>query len=332
MKIGVISPVWNEEGNVLKYYERITKIFKEELPEYDYEILYIDNKSTDNTRAVLEELCKKDKRVKCIFNVNNFGFFHSSFYGFTQSDGDATFMCNSDMQDPPEMLPQFVKEWRAGTPVVIGIKQGSKDPKWLLMFRKMYYSLVGMLAETKQIAHFNGFGIYDRSFVETMRKLDDRDPYMKNLVAMYAPSIKTIPYTQNKRISGKGTTNFMELYDCAMVGITSTSKIVLRLCTFVGAFISFISIILGISAFISKLLNWNDFLPGISSIATGMFFLGGIQLFFLGVIGEYILSINTKVMRRPLVVEEKRINFDVDQPADEKTADKTAEQGEHIHC
>lgn len=331
MKIGVVIPTYNEEGNVERIYQRLVKIFHEQLPEYDYEILFADNKSTDKTREILETLCQKDKRVKCIFNVNNFGYYHSSFYAFTQSDGDATFMVNADMQDPPEMLPQFVKEWRAGTAVVIGIKTGSKDPKWLLMLRKIYYWVAGQLSQTKQIAHFNGFGLYDRSFVETMRALDDRDPYMKSLVAEYAPSIKMIPYKQDKRTSGKGTTNFFELYDCAMVGITSTSKIVLRSCTFVGLIMSFISLILALSAFIDKLLHWNDFQLGISALSVGVFFLGSVQLFFLGMIGEYVLTINKKATHRPLVVEEKRINFD-DKAADEKSADQTAEQNENIHC
>ncbi len=316
MKIGVVIPTYNEEGNVRLIYERLQKVFKNELSEYEYEILYIDNKSTDNTRSVLEKLCKSDKRVKCIFNINNFGYYHSSFYGLTQSDGDATFMVNCDMQDPPEMLPQFVREWEKGIPVVIGVKEGSKDPAWILAFRKLYYRIVGTLSETEQIAHFNGFGLYDRSFVETMRRLDDHDPYMKNLVAQYAGEIKTFPYNQNKRISGKGTTNFFELYDCAMVGITSTSKIILRSCTFIGLFISIISLGLAVSAFISKLIHWNDFQLGISALSVGMFFLGSVQLFFMGIIGEYVLAINTKSMQRPLVVEEKRINFSHTAPND----------------
>ena len=328
MKIGVVAPTYNEEGNVLKYYERITKIFREDLPEYDYEILYVDNKSTDRTREILEELCRKDKHVKCIFNVCNFGYLHNSFYAMTQSDGDATFMCHTDMQDPPEMLPQFVREWRAGTSVVVGVKEGSPDPKWILLCRKLYFTLIGMVAQTKQIAHFNNFGVYDRSFIETLRQLDDRDPYMQNLVAQYASSIKTIPYKQDKRTSGKGSTNFLELYDYAMIAITSTSKIPLRICTFVGALISAVSFIFAIAAMITKLANWSSFQPGISAISTGMFFLGGVQLFFLGILGEYILTITTQVLHRPVVVEEKRINFDeqkTEKTEIEKSKDKPEE-------
>lgn len=309
MKIGVIIPTYNEEGNVECIYQRLTDLFKNELAEYDYEILYIDNRSTDRTRTILQDLCRRDERVKCIFNINNFGYYHSSFYGFIQSDGDATFMVNADMQDPPEMLVKFVEEWEKGAPVVIGVKEGSKDPFWIQCFRKAYYWLVGLLSARKQIAHFNGFGLYDKSFVEIMRSLDEREPYMKDLVAEYSPSLKILTYKQNKRTSGKGTTNFFELYDCAMVGITSTSKIVLRSCTFVGFALSLVSLALAISAFISKLLHWNDFQLGISGLVVGMFFLGSVQLLFLGIIGEYILAINAKAMHRPLVVEERRINF-----------------------
>lgn len=318
MKIGVVIPTYNEEGNVERIYERLTKIFREQLPTYDYEILFADNKSSDNTRTILKDLCRRDKRVKCIFNVNNFGYYHSSFHAFTQSDGDATFMVNADMQDPPEMLPRFVEEWRAGSAVVIGVKTGSKDAGWLLVLRKIYYWIAGQLSQTKQIAHFNGFGLYDHTFVETMRNLDEREPYMKSLVAEYAPSIKTIPYKQEKRTSGKGTTNFFELYDCAMIGITSTSKIVLRSCTFVGLILSAISLVLAIAAFITKLLHWNDFQLGISALSVGVFFLGSVQLFFLGMIGEYILAINAKTTHHPLVVEEQRINFDCDLTDDDR--------------
>ncbi len=310
MKIGVVIPTRNEEGNVERIYERLTEIFRKELPQFDYEILYIDNKSTDRTREILEALCKRDKHVKCIFNVHDFEFFRSVYHGMTQSDGDATFLINCDMQEPPEMLVDFVREWQAGTAVVLGIKQKSKDPLWIQCLRKAYYWTVGCLAESKQIANCNGFGLYDRSYIQILRDLDDRDPYPKNLVAEYAPSLKTFPYYQERRKSGHGTTNFFRLYDFAMTGITSTSKVVLRMCTFIGMLVSLIAIVIGISAVISKLTHWDSFQIGIAGIATGVFFLGGVQLFFLGILGEYILSINTKVTRRPVVVEERRINFD----------------------
>lgn len=319
MKIGVVIPTYNEEGNVRQIYSRLTVLFQKELPQYDYEILFIDNKSTDSTRAILQELCEKDKRIKCIFNIHNFDFKRSSFYGLTQSDGDATFLVNADMQDPPEMLVEFVKEWEAGTPVVIGIKTGTKESFVLRCMRSFYYWVIKLLSETEQIAHFNGFGLYDKSFIAILRSLKETDPYLKSIVVEYAASIKKIPYKQDKRTSGHGTTNFFRMYDFAMTGITSTSKLVLRICTLMGFSLSIISFFIAVSVVISKLLHWDDFQLGIAAISTGVFLLGSVQLFFIGMLGEYILAINMKTACQPLIVEEKRINFgEPDQNGDEK--------------
>lgn len=319
MKISVVIPTFNEEGNVRNIYNRLTTIFQESLSQYDYEILYIDNKSTDDTRAILQELCKEDKRVKCIFNIHNFDFRRSSFYGLTQSDGDATFLVNADMQDPPEMVVDFVKEWEAGTAVVIGIKTGSKEPFLLRCMRRFYYWIIKLLSETEQISHFNGFGLYDRSFISILRKLDESDPYLKGIVAEYASTIKKMPYRQEKRTAGHGTSNFFRMYDFAMTGITSTSKIALRICTLMGFALSIISFLIAISVVVSKLLHWDDFQLGIAAMSTGIFLLGSMQLFFIGMLGEYILAINMKTARQPLVVEEKRINFEEsDQSSNEK--------------
>lgn len=310
MKIGVVIPTFNEEGNVRGIYNRLSTIFQTELSRYDYEILFIDNKSTDGTRAILQELCEEDKKVKCIFNIHNFDFKRSSFYGLTQSDGDATFLVNADMQDPPELLTEFVKKWEAGTPVVIGTKIGTKESFVLRCMRRFYYWVIKLLSETEQIAHFNGFGLYDKSFIAILRNLKETDPYLKGIVAEYAASIEKIPYRQEKRTSGHGTTNFLRMYDFAMTGITSTSKVVLRICTFMGFSLSVISFFIAISVVISKLLHWNDFQLGIAAMSSGVFFLGSVQLFFIGMLGEYILAINTKASRQPLVVEEERINFE----------------------
>lgn len=319
MKIGVVIPAFNEEENVEQIYVRLTAIFKEKLPEYDYEILFIDNKSTDNTRAILQKLCEEDEKVKCIFNIHNFDFRRSSFYGLTQSDGDATFLVNADMQDPPELLPEFVKEWESGTVAVIGTKMGSRESFPLRCMRRFYYWVIKLLSETEQIAQFNGFGLYDKSFIEIIRGLHESDPYLKGIVAEYAASIKKIPYRQEQRKKGHGTTNFFRMYDFAMTGITSTSKIVLRICTLMGFCLSVVSFLVAVSVVISKLRHWDDFQLGIAAMSTGVFFLGSVQLFFIGMLGEFILAINMKAARQPLVVEEKRINFrEPDQKSDEK--------------
>ena len=309
-KIGVVIPTYNEEGNVLQIYRRLTDIFKVKLPEYDYEILFIDNKSTDTTREKLKSLCQQDQHVKSIFNIHNFDFRRSSFYGLMQSDGDATFLVNADMQDPPELLPEFVEQWEKGTSVVIGIKAGTKETFILRCMRKFYYWVIKLLSESEQIANFNGFGLYDRSFIETLSQLNETDPYLKGIVADYASSLKKIPYKQEDRKAGKGTTNFFRMYDFAMAGITSTSKIIMRICTLIGFSLSMISLLVAISVVISKLLNWGEFQLGMAAVSTGVFFLGSVQLFFIGILGEYVLSINTKAAHRPLVVEEERLNFD----------------------
>ena len=321
-KISVVIPTYNEEDNVMTAYERVKAVFQKDLPQYDYEILFIDNKSTDKTRDILTDLCSKDKKVKCIFHVHNFHVYRSFYHGLTESDGDATFFTTADMQDPPELLPQFVKEWEKGTVAVIGIKHGSREPLFIRFLRKIYYKVICMLSSEKQIANFNGFGLYDRSFIEIMRQIDERDPFMKGLVSTYAASIKEIPYKQEKRTAGKGTTNFFRMYDYAMIGITASSKVLLRICTFVGVILSIISLCLALITVINKLINWNDFQLGMAALTTGVFFLGGVQLFFLGMIGEYILSINTTVARMPVVVEEKRINFETDEATGQARTDR----------
>lgn len=310
MKIGVVVPTYNEEENVERIYERLTILFQNKLSDYEYEILFIDNKSTDSTRKRLEGICNRDKKVKCIFNVHNFDFRRSSFYGLLQSDGDATFLVNADMQDPPEMLVDFINEWRQGTPVVIGIKSGTKEPFLIRLMRKFYYKVIKILSESEQISNFNGFGLYDRTFIDILRRLKETDPYLKGIVAEFAPSIKKIPYIQQKRNRGTGTVNFFRMYDFAMCGITSTSKLILRMSTLIGFFISAISLLVAVSVLISKLLYWDQFQLGLAAVSVGVFFLGGVQLYFIGILGEYILSIHLRLADRPLVVEERRINFD----------------------
>jgi polyisoprenyl-phosphate glycosyltransferase len=308
-KIGVVIPTYNEESNVEKIHERITQCFKSQLSDYNYEILFIDNCSTDNTRTIIETLAEKDSHVKAIFNAKNFDFRRSSFYGLTQSDGDCTFLVFSDMQDPPEMLVRFVKEWESGYKVVIGIKAKSKENPILVCMRKFYYGVIKLTSSSEQIQNFNGFGLYDKSFIEILRQLDDPDPYLKGIVSELSFQRKEIPYVQEKRKAGKGTTNFFKMYDFAMAGFTSCSKIVLRLATLFGFGLSIVSVIVAIATFITKLLHWNEFSTGVAAIGVGVFFLGSVQLFFIGLLGEYVLNINTKVMHRPLVIEEKRINF-----------------------
>ncbi len=293
--------------------EALTETFCRELAQYDYEIIFIDNHSTDRTREILTDICSKDKKIKAIFNCRNFGQFNSPYYGILQATGDCVMVLCADFQDPVELIPQFVAEWENGYKIVCGIKTASKENKIMRFMRTCYYKVIKKMSSTEQIEHFTGFGLYDRSFVEVLRKLDDPTPFLRGIVAELGPERKEIEYEQPKRRAGKTHNNFYSLYDAAMLSFTSYTKAGLRIATFSGLFISMISVIIGIVYLILKLLHWDSFPMGMAPVLIGMFFLGAVQLFFIGFLGEYILNINTRVMHRPLVVEEKRINFDDDK-------------------
>ncbi len=308
-KISVVIPCYNEENSVLKMYERVTKVFSEQLPQYDYEIIYVDDYSPDCTRAEIRKLCERDRRVKAVFNAKNFGFTRNVFSSLLYGSGDATFMIFGDLQDPPELLPQMVEKWEQGHKVIVGQKTKSKESRLMYSLRTLYYNIIGRLSESRQIQHFNGFGLYDKAFVAVMRQIDDPIPYLKGLVSEFGMGLYVIQYEQAESLRGKSGFNFMKYYDVAMMGITSYTKILMRIATFIGAILGLISVCLAVIVFISKLLNWAAYPYGTASILIGVFFIGAVQLFFTGILGEYILSINTRSMRRPLVVVGERLNF-----------------------
>lgn len=309
-KISVVIPCYNEEENVEAICEAVENEIKKELSNYDYEILFIDNCSTDKTRQLISGICKKNKKVKAILNAKNFGQFNSPYYGMLQSTGDCTILICADFQDPVDMIPKFVKEWENGYRIVIGIKETSKENKIMYFLRSCYYKIIKKMSDTEQIEHFTGFGLYDKSFIEVLRNLDEPTPFLRGIVAELGYSRKDVPYEQAKRRAGKTHNNFYKLYDAAMLSFTSYTKVGLRLATFGGLFIGFVSFIVAMVYLVLKLCNWEMFSAGSAPIVIGMFFLGAIQLFFLGFLGEYILSINARMMKRPLVIEEKRINFE----------------------
>lgn len=307
--ISVMIPTYNEEENVELMYEALVKEFQEYLNDYKYEILFIDNKSKDNTRELIRKICKKDKNVKAIFNAQNFGQFNSPYYGLTQTSGDCTVSMCADFQDPVEMIHKFVKEWENGYKIVIGIKTKSKENKLMRIFRSVYYKLIKKFSDVQQIEHFTGFGLYDKDFINILRNLKDSQPYMRGIVSELGYERKELEYTQPKRLRGKSSNNFMRLYDAAMLGITSYTKVGMHLATIFGALIAMVCFIIGMVYLIIKLCNWNSMPVGIAPLIICVLFVGAIQLFFIGFIGEYIVNINQRVMNRPLVVEEERINF-----------------------
>ena len=308
--ISVMIPCYNEEENARPICDAVREQLTKNCPAYDYEILFIDNKSTDGTRRILEELCAEDKRVKAIFNSKNFGQFNSPFHGLLQTSGDCTVTLCADFQDPPELIPRFVSEWEKGYKIVIGRKTKSKESRLVYFLRGCYYKLLKRMSSVEMIEQFTGFGLYDHSFVDTLRELHDPIPFMRGIVAELGPERSEIEYEQPKRRAGKTHNNFYTLYDAAMLSFTSYTKAGLRLATFFGFLIAGLSFLIGLFYLIAKLIAWNSFTAGYAPMMIAVFFMGGIQLAFLGFLGEYVMSINTRIMNRPLVVEEKRINFD----------------------
>ena len=309
-KISIMIPCYNEEENVIPMSEAIVDLFNTELTSYDYELLFIDNCSTDKTREYLRMICEKNKHIKAIFNARNFGQFNSPYYGLLQTTGDCVVSMCCDFQDPIELIPKYIKEWENGYKIVIGIKTSSKESKIMYKLRSLYYKIIKKYSDVEQIEHFTGSGLYDKSFIDVLRDLKDPTPFMRGLVAELGFARKEIPYEQPQRRAGKTHHNWYTLYDAAMLSFTSYTKIGLRLATFMGILAGTGSFIVAIIYLILKLTHWSSFTAGMAPVVIGMFFLGGIQLFFLGFIGEYILSINKRVMNRPLVVEEERINFE----------------------
>lgn len=309
-KISILIPCYNEEENVGPMSEAIVNLFTTQLSNYDYELLFIDNHSTDKTRELLRGICSKNEHIKAIFNAKNFGQFNSPYYGILQTTGDCTISMVCDFQDPIELIPQYIKEWENGYKIVIGIKKSSKENPIMYKLRSIYYKVIKKFSNVEQIEHFTGSGLYDRDFVEVLRNLKDPTPFLRGIVAELGYTRKEIPYEQPQRRAGKTHNNFYTLYDAAMLSFTSYTKMGLRLATFLGAGIGVGSLIVALVYLILKLIYWNRFDAGMAPIVIGMFFLGAVELFFLGFLGEYILSINQRVMNRPLVIEEERINFD----------------------
>ncbi len=307
--ISIVVPCFNEEENVVPLSEAIVDIFHKELEQFDYEIIFIDNCSVDNTRPLLRFLCKSNPKIKAIFNTKNFGQFNSPVYGLTQATGDCAILIAADFQDPVENIPSFVREWENGFNIVCGIKTASKENKLTYLLRSIYYKLIKKMSDVTQIEHFTGFGLYDKSFLYVLSNLDDPQPFLRGIVAELGPKRKEIYYEQPKRRAGKTSNNWYSLYDAAMLSFTSYTKIGMRIATIFGAFMSLMSILSAVIYLIMKIIFWDRFPAGNIPIMLGVFVLGAIQIFFIGLLGEYILNINSRIMKRPLVIEEERINF-----------------------
>jgi len=304
-----MTPCFNEEDNVKNVYKQVKDVFKT-LPEYKYEHVFIDNASTDRTVDILKKIAKDDKNVKVIVNIRNFGHVRSPYYGVLQCKGDAVIGLVADLQDPPMMIKDFIKKWEDGYKIVLGIKIKSKENKLMFLIRRLFYYIMFKIADTEQIKNFTGFGLYDKKFIDILRNLDEPYPYFRGLVSEFGFQRIEIPYTQLRREKGKTKNNFYTLYDVAMLGFVNHSKVPLRLASFIGFAVSLISLLIAFGYLIYKIIFWYSFQLGMAPLVIGIFFFGGVQLFFLGMIGEYIGSIFTQAKKHPLVIEKERINFD----------------------
>ncbi|HEY9075043.1 MAG TPA: glycosyltransferase family 2 protein [Anaerolineaceae bacterium] len=306
--ITLVSPCYNEEENLEELCSRVRAVMRQS--GYNYEHILIDNASTDRSVEILRKIASEDPKVKVIVNARNFGHIRSPYYCMLQARGDAVIMLASDLQDPPERIGEFLRKWEEGYKVVIGVKAHSEET-WIFYFlRSIYYKVLRSLSDVRLIEHFTGFGLYDRQVIEILRKIDDPYPYFRGLIADIGFDIAEIPFTQPRRQRGITKNNFYTLYDMAMLGLTNYTKIPLRLATMFGFLAAVFSFLVGVFYLVYKLVNWQNFSLGLAPLVVGIFFMGSVQLFFLGIVGEYIGAIYTQVQHRPLVIEKERINFD----------------------
>jgi glycosyltransferase involved in cell wall biosynthesis len=307
-KISIVVPCFNEESNVDALYSRLVKVTALE-NRYAYEIIFIDNASEDSTVEKLKVLANQDERLKIIINTRNFGHIRSPYWGLMQTCGDAAIIIAADLQDPPELIPKFIKEWELGWRVILAQKPNSKTGLVMHNLRKFYYHLLNKLSDVNIVKNATGFGLYDRMFIDQLIGMSDPYPFIRGLACELGLPLKTVSFEQPKRAGGSSKNNFYTLFDIAMLGIVSHSLVPLRLSTILGFLIGLLSIGAAIMLFIMKILNWDGFILGIAPIAIGMFFMFGILFILIGLLGEYIAVILRHVRKRPIVVEKERINF-----------------------
>jgi len=307
--ISVITPCFNEEENVRELCQRVRNVF-DGLPNYTYEHIFIDNASKDKTVAILKEIAANNPQIKIIVNTRNFGHVRSPMHAVFQAKGDAVIGIVADFQDPPELIPDFIRKWEEGFKIVIGVKAKTEDSLLFYTIRKTYYKIIGQLSDVEMVQNFTGLGLYDKKVIDILREIDDPYPYFRGLICDIGYERAVILYDQPARKRGFTKNNFYTLYDLAMLGITNHSKVPLRLATMTGFAVAIISLLCASGYFIYKLIFWSSFSVGIAPLVIGLFFFSSVQLFFIGIIGEYVGSIHTQVLKRPLVIEKERFNFD----------------------
>ena len=308
--ISIVTPCYNEEGNVAVLYEQVKAIIEGQLNKYDYEHIFIDNASSDNTVEILKEIAKNDNNVKIIVNSRNFGHLRSPVYAMMQASGDAVISLVADLQDPPEMIVDFIRSYEEGYNIVLGIKESSKENSLMFKIRGLYYSLLNKVSDTEIYENYTGFGLYDKKTIEALQKMPDAYPFFRGMIAEIGYKVKKINYKQPIRYKGVTKNNFYTLYDIGILGLINNSKVLLRLSIFIGFIFGSLSIIIGIYYFVMKLMFWDSLSLGIAPLIIGAFLMFSILLFFIGILGEYIGQIYTQLLNRPLVFEKERINFE----------------------
>lgn len=308
-KISIVSPCYNEEKNLQLVYQEVKNQFEQNLPNYEYEHIFIDNCSTDRSPEILRDLAAQDKNVKVIFNSRNFGHIRSPAYGLFQANGDAVILLVSDLQDPPNLIPELIKKWEAGNNIVVAVKKESEESAVMFAIRTLYYNIINKISETKLEKNYTGFGLYDKKVITVLKSFDDPYPYLRGLVFKVGFKVDKIFYVQPKRKRGVTSNNFYTLYDLAMLGICTHSKVPLRFFTISGFIIAALSLFASFIYLLLKLIFWNSFQLGMAPLIIGLFFFSAIQIFSIGIIGEYIGVILTKVTKEPLVTERERLNF-----------------------
>lgn len=320
-KISLLTPCYNEEGNVLDLYNKVTEVMQT-LPQYEYEFIFIDNCSKDRTQEILRGIAAKDKRVKLIFNLKNFGPSRSGSYGFFQTSGDASICLACDFQDPPELIPEFIRRWENGAKVVWGQKNGSDENKFMYSVRCLYYKIIKVISENEQYENITGFGLYDKEVVDLMRKYAGPTPNFRNMISEFGYGVEFVKYHQPLRKQGHSSYNLFRYLNIALNDMVTTSRLPLRLATFFGGFVAIVSILVAIYYFILKLMYWDTYNIGTATLVIGMFFLGAVELMFIGIVGEYVGEILARFNDRPLVIEKERINFE----ETDETVDKENEK------
>ncbi|WP_145506477.1 glycosyltransferase family 2 protein [Yersinia alsatica] len=306
--ISIVTPCYNEEANIDELYQRIVDVMAR--LDYDYEHIFIDNCSTDNSLVKLRALAAQDKRVKLILNARNFGHIRSPYYALLQARGDAAILIASDLQDPPEMIEEFVKKWEEGFKTVMAVKPESEESRLMFFARRIYYRFVTRISEVPLVQNATGAGLFDRAVLDILKKINDPYPYFRGLLCEIGFPIATVPFKQPRRMRGITKNNFYTLYDIAMLGITNHSKVPLRLMVIGGAMLAGFSLLAAFGFLIAKLVFWNSFQMGIAPLLISLFFFSSVQILFLGMLGEYLGSVHTKIRNMPLVIESERVNFD----------------------